>query len=51
MRLPKSGADRDDDPGAGYGVRCEYKFGLANQNGSGIPITENRGHVLRVPPE
>jgi len=42
VRLPKSGADRDGDPAAGYGVRCECKFDPANQNNNESPVAENR---------
>lgn len=42
VRLPKSGADRDGDPAAGYGVRCECKFDPANQNNNERPVAENR---------
>ena len=50
-RLPKSGADRDGDPGAGYGVRRECKFDPANQNDNEREVAENPGHVHRTPPE
>lgn len=51
-RLPKSGADRDGDPlGAGYGVRSECKFDLANQKNDERPVAENQGHVRPPPPE
>jgi len=50
-QLPKSGADRDGDPGAGYGARCECKFDLANQNNNVRSVAENRGHVQSPPAE
>ena len=49
-RLPKSGADRDGDPGVGYGVRRECKIGLANHIDNERPVAENRGHVRSLPP-
>ena len=51
VRLPKSGADRDGDPAAGYGVRCKCKFDLANQNNNEMSVAENPGHVRSPPPE
>ena len=52
-QLPKSGADRDGDPGVGYGPRRECKFDLANQKNNESPVAENRPQGLRwsPPPE
>jgi hypothetical protein len=51
VRLPESGADRDGDPGVGYGVRCECKFDLANQNNNESPVYLAENRVRSPPPK